>query len=64
MIPLYLKPWHFDIEMFTGHGIFLSAPDDMAAQAPQFISGSLRFLRPRANICLYNVPRAAFISPK
>ena len=36
----------------------------MAAQAPHFISGSLRFLRPRANTCLYNVPRASFISPK
>ena len=70
MIPLS-KSWHVDIELLlrslsiiTGHGIFLSAPDDMAAKVPHFTSGSLRYLRPRANTCLYDVPRTPFISPK
>ena len=36
----------------------------MAAKVPHFTSGSVRYLRPRANICLYDVPRTPFISPK
>ena len=36
----------------------------MTAQVPHFVSGSLRCLRPKANICLHNVPRTAFTSPK
>ena len=39
-------------------------PDHMAAKVPPFISGSLRHLRHRANIHLYEVPRTPFISPK
>ena len=52
------------LSIITGQGIFLSGPDDMAAQVPSFSSGSLRYLRPRTNTCLYNVPRIPFISPK
>ena len=36
----------------------------MAAKVPHFTYRSLRYWRPKANICLHDVPRTPFISPK